>query len=320
MKRALCGLAATALLSFAGPAWASFPGSNGTIVYGWISADRYVSLSHTSIRTVDPRSREVTVLQDCPVRTDRFPVNAECQYLDPRYSPDGRRIAFTTLHVVPDRPWQPGVGVMAADGTAFEDHATQNSYSRPTWSPAGDRLLLTRQLGVDSFATAVFFASIDGTELGRAAPPWSAMQDWSSRGQIAFVRDRAAHPNCRRACQHIFLTRPGKRPRRLTHRGGTTPSWSPDGTELAFARIGGPRPGIYLVGRDGSDLRRVVRRGFNPAFSPDGRWIAFLRQGDIYVIRTNGRGQRRLVDEARDPGYGLGPQAVSLDWQPLPAG
>jgi hypothetical protein len=37
------------------------------------------------------------------------------------------------------------------------------------------------------------------------------------------------------------------------------------------------------------------------------------------VVRTNGRGLRRLVDElGPDEAYGLGPQVESLDWQPRP--
>jgi Tol biopolymer transport system component len=315
--RAALVAAAAAPLCLAGPASATFPGSNGTIVYGWINADRYLSMSPTSIRTVDTRSGEVKVLRDCPVQRDSVPAGARCQVLDPRYSADGARIAISTLRVVPDQPWQAGLGVMSADGTQLEEQDTASTYARPVWSRAGDRLLVTRQLG-DSPATAVFLTSLDGTELGQAAPRWSAMPDWSSRGQIAYVRDRAADGTCRRTCQDIFLTRLGGTPRRLTQRGGTTPSWSPDGKQLAFARLGGRRRGIYLVRRDGSDLRRLVRRGFNPVFSPDGRWIAFLRRGDLYVIRTNGHGLRRLVDEAREPGYGLGPQVTSLDWQPLP--
>jgi Tol biopolymer transport system component len=310
-------VAAAWLLCFAGPAWATFPGSNGSIVFGWTNADRYLSVSPTSIRTVAPRSGEVKVLRDCPFVADGTSIGARCQVLDPRYSADGTRIALSTLRVLANQPWQPGLGVMAADGTQFEERDTANTYARPVWSRAGDRLLVTRQLDGSS-ATAVFLTSLDGTVLGQVAPEWSTTPDWSSRGQIAYVLDRAADAKCRRRCQDIFLTRLGGTPRRLTHRGGAAPSWSPDGTQLAFVRLAGRRPGIYLVRRNGSDLRRLVRRGFNPVFSPDGRWIAFLRQGDLYVIRTNGRGLRRLVDEAREPGYGLGPQVVSLDWQALP--
>ena len=70
---------------------------------------------------------------------------------------------------------------------------------------------------------------------------------------------------------------------------------------------------IYIVRKNGRGLRRLTRRGGEaPAWSPDGKQIAFLRDGDIYVIRTNGTRRRRLVDH--EPGGGV----ISLDWQPRP--
>jgi WD40 repeat protein len=318
LKRASVA-AATALLCATGPAWASFPGANGKIVYGWIDSDKYLYASPTSIRTVDRRTGETQVLRDCPVRTDRFPAGAECQVLRPRYSPDGRRIAFSSFRVAASEPRQHALGVMAQDGAMLEEHAVAHNYPELAWAPAGDRLLLARSVAQAPFATAVFLASLDGTELGQVAPTWSAAPDWSSTGEIAFVRDRGADPNCmRRFCHDIFLTRLLTTPRRLTYRGGRSPSWSPHGRQLVFILDGGRRPGIYLVRRDGSRLRRLVRHGYAPAWSPDGRWIAFIRNGDLYVIRTNGRGLRRLVDGAPEPEFHLGPQVISVDWQPVP--
>jgi len=94
---------------------------------------------------------------------------------------------------------------------------------------------------------------------------------------------------------------------------------------LAFVRLGrsrrdDDRGDVYLVRRDGSGLRRLTRRGgYSPAWSPDGRWIAFIRAGDLYVVRTTGGHLRRLVDElGPDETYGLGPQVLSVDWQARP--
>jgi TolB protein len=212
---------------------------------------------------------------------------------------------------------------MASDGTMLEDLASGETSLRLAWSPAGDRFLLDHHVpGGASDAGAIFLASLDGTELRQVTPQYTGAPDWSSTGRIAFARFK---PTCRLVCDNIFVTRLGGTPRRLTHRGGLSPSWSPHGTKLAFVRSvrrGGdndPRD-VYLVRRDGSGLRRLTRRGgYSPAWSPDGRWIAFIRDGDIYVVRTTGRRLRRLVDElGPDETYGLGPQVVSIDWQALP--
>jgi WD40 repeat protein len=311
----------------AGPAWGSFPGSNGTIVYEWTSANKYVA-SPTSIRAVEPRGGPVRVLRDCPLRTDRgFGPSIDCHVSTPRYSPDGSRIAFSAAHF--DYPpgegeqYTPGLGLMASDGTGLDERASAEASFRLAWSPAGDRLLLEHHApGSAPSASTIFLASLDGTELGQVMPQWTGAPDWSSTGRIAFVR---SNPGCAFACPNIFVTRLGGTPRRLTHRGGLSPSWSPHGTKLAFVRQSrsrrdDDRGDVYLVRRDGSGLRRLTRRGgYSPAWSPDGRWIAFIRAGDLYVVRTTGGRLRRLVDElGPDETYQLGPQVMSVDWQALP--
>ena len=311
----------------AGPAWASFPGTNGTIVYAWTSANKYVP-SPTSIRAVDPRGGSVRTLRDCPLITDRAPFPyIDCSVYTPRYSPDGSRIAFSAAHF--DYPpgggqqYTPGLGLMASDGTGLDERATAQSTFRLAWSPAGDRLLVDHLVpGGPTDAGAIFLASLDGTELRQVTSQYTGAPDWSSTGRIAFVR---SDPACAFGCSNIFVTRLGGKPRRLTHRGGFSPSWSPHGTKLAFVRLGRSRrdddpADVYVVRRDGSGLRRLTRRGgYAPAWSPDGRWIAFMRAGDLYVVRATGGHLRRLVDElGPDETYSLGPQVLTVDWQALP--
>jgi hypothetical protein len=58
----------------------------------------------------------------------------------------------------------------------------------------------------------------------------------------------------------------------------TNPTWSPDGRRLVFTGYDGGWSDLYVVGSDGSDLRRLTADRYAdlmPAWSPDGRTIAF---------------------------------------------
>jgi dipeptidyl aminopeptidase/acylaminoacyl peptidase len=312
MRRWLIFLVApAALVAAAEPASASFPGRNGVIVYAWTGASAYrAGPTATSIRTVDPRTKRVRVLRDCPLRDDALrTVFTDCSVGSPRYSADGQRMAFPMSRVLLEGTTprsQPGLGTMASHGAGFEEHPTSSAPWRAlAWSPAGDRLLAERLPGGDG---GIFLAALDGTELGELVAEPATAPDWASTGQIAFARS------------DVYVMRLGGAPRRLTHRGGLSPSWSPDGKRLAFVREAAGRADVFVIRRGGRGLRRLTRRGgYAPAWSPDGRWIAFLRRGDIHVVRSSGGALRRLVNApARDSFDTRGGFATSLDWQPLP--
>ncbi|HEU0076220.1 MAG TPA: hypothetical protein VFQ76_01150 [Longimicrobiaceae bacterium] len=93
-------------------------------------------------------------------------------------------------------------------------------------------------------------------------------------------------------------------------------AWSPDGKTVAFVRYGASSD-VYVMRADGSHLRRVTSMGhaWSPVWSPDGKWIAFLNRGpgvaELYVVRANGNGLRRLLAVPADSYTGDGP-----DWSP----
>jgi TolB protein len=116
--------------------------------------------------------------------------------------------------------------------------------------------------------------------------------------------------------------------RRLTHGDlgvDGNPTWSPDGTTIAFERTGSPNP-IWLVDAGGTNERQLTTPpgegpygellsggDTHPDWSPDGDWIAFSREtemymsdtgsdrgrDDIYVIRPDGTDALRLTRRAR---------------------
>lgn len=74
--------------------------------------------------------------------------------------------------------------------------------------------------------------------------------------------------------------------------GVTTPSWSPDGRQLVFTGYDGGLSDLFIVNRDGTDLRRLTHDKFadlHPAWSPDGSMIAFTTdrgpETDFSILR-----------------------------------
>lgn len=151
---------------------------------------------------------------------------------------------------------------------------------------------------------------------------------WGVTGWIAYSRRTAPRRH------DLFRVRPtGRENSRLTFRGGTHPSWAPDGRRLAFARSSG----IYTIRASGGKPRRVARHGLAPIWSPDGRWIAFTRtvrtprecqpefgyttcsEERIYVVQPNGKRLHVLRNARRGPRRGspIAP-GVLRDWRPIP--
>jgi TolB protein len=71
------------------------------------------------------------------------------------------------------------------------------------------------------------------------------------------------------------------------------PSWSPDGTQIAFRFERRGEPEIWVMNADGGDRRRLAE-GLSPAWSPDGSLIAFAGRAGLSVIRPDGTGLRVL--------------------------
>ena len=87
-----------------------------------------------------------------------------------------------------------------------------------------------------------------------------------------------------------------------------SPTWSPDGSRIAFDSERDGNLEVYVMNADGTGQTRLTDNPAAdgvPAWSPDGSRIAFMsnRDGDyeIYVMNTDGSGQTRLtVNSAAD--------------------
>ena len=94
----------------------------------------------------------------------------------------------------------------------------------------------------------------------------------------------------------------------LTTSGGAFPSWSPQGTKVAFTSNRDGNFEIYVMNADGSGQTRLTDRpnatDLHPAWSRDGSKIAFSSfeccpngaSYDIWVMNADGSGQTNLTN------------------------
>lgn len=171
------------------------------------------------------------------------------------------------------------------------------TYRSPAYSPDGARLAFDAGVALalmSSDGSGLRFLSQATSDDGE--PAWSP-----TGGRVVFTGASAAG-------QPELWVRSisGGEPRQLTSGGGSQPAWSSRNL-IAFTR----GEDVYTIRPDGSGLRRVTRReGSSPAWSPRGDRLAFVRESSIYVVRANGRQQRRL--ELPGEGFATG----GLAWSP----
>ena len=235
---------------------------------------------------------------------------------EPSWSPDGKRIAFTSSearNVWDGHPQNvvggsPQIYVMDADGKNLR-RLSNNHFAEwePSWSPDGKRIAFTSRVGWGNWY--IYVMDADGENLRRLGQHeqdgW--YPSWSPDGKrIAFISWRDE-----RGKYDIYaMDADGGNQQRLTENPADDlyPSWSPDGERVVFVSDRDGNFEIYVMDADGKNQRRLTRNASpdtDPSWSPDGKRIVFVstRTGnkEIYVMNADGARQvRRRTKDGRD--------------------
>src|SRR6266487_376620 len=197
-----------------------------------------------------------------------------------QWSPDGTKIAFWGGSI------DAGTGdvfVANADGTGVRRIVEVDYFGvsvpqrdRVAWSPDGARIAFPDGFG------AIDVVNADGSGAARLTSGYDGYDSspaWSPDGtKIAFQRYTRCTTTggvqpCDMTTIHVMLA-DGSGATRLTEYPAYWPTWSPDGTKLAFQ---GRRPGdgdgwdIYTINADGSGVTRLTftpDADYQPAWSP----------------------------------------------------
>ena len=210
----------------------------------------------------------------------------------PAWSPDGRRIAFTSSRDATVAGMH-NIYVMDADG----DGVTRLTYNQawddfPAFSPDGRTLaFVTTADGNAEIST------VDSGGSGYRRLTYDTADDrapdWSPDGQ------RIAYSSRRSGVWQIYVMgADGSNPTRLTFSNANDqePAWSPDGKRIAFFSDRDGNAEIYIMDINGGSQTRLTfdpARDEHPTWSPDSSAIAFWsnrggRNNDVYVMWADG--------------------------------
>lgn len=259
----------------------------------------------------------------------------------PSFSPTGDRIAYVDL---------PGAYVINSNGSGLRKIFEKNAFST-AWDPSGKVVytsigpdFASERTEVDIIAIGVDDEPLSYKYLTRGGKNNAFPSPSPDGKRIVFRSGRSGHKNL-----YIMDGPTGENGslERLTEGPWTDTmcSWSPDGDWIAFSsdreNPGAGGFGLFMVHPNGTGLHKVIDNGVggrinHPSFSPDGKYLVFTSDyagvsaepisnphhyqpyGDIFVIKIDGSGLRRLTHNSYEDGTpAWGPKfmkPVDIEW------
>jgi TolB protein len=264
----------------------------------------------------------------------------------PVLSPDGKKLVFESNR---DRAaGEPAntsdLFLMEPDGTA-QRRLTRGSSA--TWSPDGKRIAFHASAsgtgrpietvplyvpGVPTTDSDIFVANVDDlldhgtgrTNLTNTPQEIESDADWSRASNRIVFTSRVIGSSVPNDIYVMNADGTGRRPLTNNTTAEAAPSWSPDGTRIAYMCTADPLPPapppplpppnpieICVMNADGSGRQQLTTNTMfdgGPVWSPDGNVILFGRATgggmgeELFVMNADGTGQTQRTDA---PGHSL---------------
>ena len=222
---------------------------------------------------------------DLSGRNRQYLTNTASDEGAPAYSPDGKLIAFDT-----DRDGNFEIYVMNADGNAprrLTNHPGRDL--APAWSPDGRHIVFMSTRDNPEFD--IYSLDIDSGNIERLT---NGSSNWFPQfspdgSQIALHIMRDVHV-------YSMKTRTL---RRVTYEplNGMYPTWSSDGSQIAFMSWRNGRTEIFTAKASGTDQQLLVSMptgdAVDPRWSPNGEYIAFVH------VPRGGVGEKQDASQER---------------------
>jgi len=221
---------------------------------------------------------------------------------DPRWSPDGSKLAFTG--------GDGSLYIMDASG------ANQRSLGTPVnqdwaWSPDGTKIAFAARNTFNNGIARIYSVAVDGSSqnilIESASNSLIGYVAWSPDGsQIAYGNGSTIYKVSVNGGNEIKLT-PDYNPLTMIVYTEGEPIWSPDGTKLIFSsnrRVNGKdEKGLFVMNSDGSNQTLLLSQPYIPGgalkWSTDGLKIAYLLKANtgktyIHIMNPDGTGDVQL--------------------------
>lgn len=267
--------------------------------------------------------------------------------MQPRFSPDGSRIAFTS-----DRGGGDNIWVMGGDGTGVRQvtNETFQLLNGPTWSPDGRFIAARKHFTTQrSLGTGeIWLYDANGTGGGQALIERPTPQHQKELGEPVFAPDGSAiyfsrdttpgatFQYAQDSNQQVFAIerydlQTGERATIAGGPGGAVrPTPSPDGRSLAFVRREGGRSRLFVRDLRSGEERRIYDdmdqdvqetwavHGVYPVmdWTPDSRSIVFWAGGRIRRIAPDGTGMAEIPFRVSDTRAVIDPPQPQVDVAP----